>query len=394
MSCAAPMIDPAATPAKPRPSPGRLDLLDGVRGCCALSVVLFHLFWETFGVAAPAFRNPITGFFFDGGLAVCIFFVLSGEALSSAFFAGGGDASTIRLAIKRYPRLATPILAACLITFALDRSGLVFVAPASRVVPIVFGMRDWLQEPLTFAYTVRYSLFDVFVGVKDGRAIIPMLWTMPIELLGSFLVFAILLLWKRLYRPRTLLLGLFVAAMATPAGSMANYLSCFFAGVAFAEWRAHGAFAAIGGRFGRGVWAVIVVLAAADGTLHWFGCESGKTALAIALMFAVYASPPLCAFFSGGLSRALGRISFPLYLIQFPILMSVTSWLIVQAGAGGALSLFAIWSVSLASVAACLIAAIAFAPIERVARGVGDWLIAVAGPVRRGRSTAGAPARS
>ncbi|THD46575.1 MAG: acyltransferase [Bradyrhizobium sp.] len=392
---AAPMIDPAAAPAKPRPSPSRLELLDGVRGWCALSVVLFHVFWEIFGVATPAFRNPVTGFFFDGDLAVCIFFVLSGEALSAAFFAGGGDAATIRLAIKRYPRLATPILAACLITFALDRLGLVFVAPASRVIPIVYWMRDWLQEPLTFTYAMRYSLVDVFVGVKGGRAIIPMLWTMPIELLGSFVVFAILLMWKRLNRPRTLLLGLFIVATAMPTGSIANYLSCFFAGVAFADWRTQGLFMRVGERLGPGVWAAIVFFAAVDGTLHWFGCESGKTAIAVALMFAVYASPALCAFFSSELSRALGRISFPLYLIQFPVLISVTSWMIVQTGAGGGtLSLSAIWGISLASVAICLLAAIAFAPIERVARSVGDRLIAIVGQDRRSRPTANAPAGS
>ena len=118
MPSVAPTVRPAVAAAMPRPQPGRLALLDGVRGWCALSVVFFHVYWETFSAAVPAFRNPATGFFFDGHLAVCVFFVLSGEALSTAFFAGKGDAATVRLAIKRYPRLETPILAACLAMFA------------------------------------------------------------------------------------------------------------------------------------------------------------------------------------------------------------------------------------------------------------------------------------
>jgi peptidoglycan/LPS O-acetylase OafA/YrhL len=394
MPSLAPIVGPAVAAAMPRPQPGRLELLDGVRGWCALSVVFFHVYWETFSAAIPAFRNPATGFFFDGHLAVCVFFVLSGEALSTAFFAGKGDAATVRLAIKRYPRLATPILAACLAIFALDQLGLVFIPQASRVVPLAHWMGDWGRQSLTFSYALRYSLFDVFVSSNAGRAVNPMLWTMPIELLGSFLVFALLLIWNRFSRPRTLLLGLFVVALAAPAGSTANYLSCFFAGVAFAEWRAHGLFVAIGKRFAWAAGVAIGVLAATDGTLLWLGGEQGKTATAIALTFAVYASPSLCAFFSGGVSRALGRISFPLYLIQFPVLMSIGSWLTAEAGADGSLSLAAVWAVSLASVAACLLAAIAFAPIETVARRLGDALVAFVGLARgRGRSQAGAPSR-
>ena len=49
----------AANAAQRRLPSGRLDLLDGVRGWSALSVVLFHVFWETFGALVPAFRNPI-----------------------------------------------------------------------------------------------------------------------------------------------------------------------------------------------------------------------------------------------------------------------------------------------------------------------------------------------
>ena len=85
-------------------------------------------------------------------------------------------------------------------------------------------MGGWLQFPLTFSYTLHYSLFDVFVSENFGRAVNPMLWTMRVELLGSFLVFVILLVWRRFSQPRTMLLGLFIVAMVAPTGSAANYL--------------------------------------------------------------------------------------------------------------------------------------------------------------------------
>jgi len=77
-----------------------------------------------FGQLIPALRNPVTGFFLDGKLAVSIFFVLSGEALSSAYFCGGGELAVVRLAVKRYSRLTVPIAASSLATYCLYKSGL------------------------------------------------------------------------------------------------------------------------------------------------------------------------------------------------------------------------------------------------------------------------------
>src|SRR5262245_41931407 len=63
----------------------RVHEIDGVRGWAALSVLFFHLFWELFGGVVPAFRSSILRFWLDGPLAVYIFFVLSGDALSWPF---------------------------------------------------------------------------------------------------------------------------------------------------------------------------------------------------------------------------------------------------------------------------------------------------------------------
>jgi peptidoglycan/LPS O-acetylase OafA/YrhL len=382
----------AVSAAKLRPPSLRFDLLDGVRGWCALSVVLFHVFWEIFGVLVPAFRNPLTGFLFDGRLAVCIFFVLSGDALSSAFFAGKGDDSTMRLAIKRYPRLMTPILASCLIIFLLDRCGLVYTTQAGEIVHRAHWMGVWLNTPLTLSYTLGYSLYGVFGDFGYDHAVNPMLWTMKIELAGSFLVFGLLLLWNHLWRPRLLVLTLFVVAAAVPFENV-NFLSCFFAGVTFAEWRARGFFIAPRAGVRCGALAAIVAIGAADGLLNCAGANDSQAAFAVVLVLAIYSSPPLVAFFSGRLSRALGRISFPLYLIQFPVLMSLTSGMIVVAGSAGPPTLTAIWGISVASVAACLLAAIAFEPVERLARGAGDALVALVGWARRDRTSVATPAR-
>jgi peptidoglycan/LPS O-acetylase OafA/YrhL len=101
----------------------------------------------------PYVRNVWTTFFLDGRLAVSVFFVLSGSALSSAYFAGKGRRAVIALLIKRYPRLTIPILATSLILFGLYACGLVANVEAGHLV-----LRDdWLGLFLAFRLRSRMS---------------------------------------------------------------------------------------------------------------------------------------------------------------------------------------------------------------------------------------------
>jgi peptidoglycan/LPS O-acetylase OafA/YrhL len=52
--------------------------------------------------------------------------------------------------------------------------------------------------------------------------------------------------------------------------------------------------------------------------------------LSMALVFCAYSQRRLKAFFSCAASRFLGAISFPVYLLQFQVLISFMSWLVVR----------------------------------------------------------------
>ena len=52
--------------------------------------------------------------------------------------------------------------------------------------------------------------------------------------------------------------------------------------------------------------------------------------IAVGLVFGLYSNQTCLRFFSNKLSRYLGRISFPLYLTHFAVLISFTSWAILQ----------------------------------------------------------------
>ena len=102
------------TPSAQPPGAGRYHALDGIRGWAALSVVAFHMVWETFGARFPEFRNVASASLLDGWLAVSVFFVLSGEALSTGCLVKQDSRIALDLGVRRYPRLVIPILAVCL----------------------------------------------------------------------------------------------------------------------------------------------------------------------------------------------------------------------------------------------------------------------------------------
>lgn len=380
----------------------RLEELDGIRGWAALCVVVFHLTWETFGAIVPALRNPVTGFLLDGGVAVAAFFVLSGEALSSGFFAGGGSGAVMKLAIKRYTRLTIPIVAACTLTLALYYGGLTFHLQAAHYVHREDWLGSFLDPPPSLRASLRYMLLTVYTSVAPQHAVIPFLWTMKFEMLGSIMVFATLLGLARLRGPWRrglwIFVGLlFVSFITTKTG---QWLSCFLAGIGFGWLRNQGFFRRMHAlpRAQLWSWIVITLVGALDGWSHWRVADRRMVPLAsVLLMGAVFCNRPLCAAFSGRLSRLLGRLSFPLYLIQFPVLISLTSYAICFAAARGALHGWALALIDVVSLCACLAVAWAFMPVEHLTRWVGNVLAAHllaprAAPPRSPAATAAAAA--
>jgi peptidoglycan/LPS O-acetylase OafA/YrhL len=358
----------------------RLSVLDGVRGWAALSVVLFHIFWETFGIIYPPFRNGFTAFFFNGPLAVFIFFVLSGEALSAGYFSGKGPSAVARLAIGRYTRLTIPILASCIVVFCLLWLG---VTPNHQAAVIVHR-QDWLGAFVQFEPNLerllRYGLIDVYTPVAPTDAYNPFLWTMRVELAGSALVFTLLFLDPFLRRPVTL-----YALLTAGLWAWGSELACFPAGMMIARARQRHLIEAaqnhrhivITATFCllaiAGVYAVITFTPFARLILN----ARAMMAAAIAILLCIFVIKPLSSFFAdAAISKFLGKLSFPLYLVQFPVLISLTSTLIVSASfQTGQPSTSSIWLISMASLAACIAAAVIFKPIERLTRFVGSTLV-------------------
>jgi len=334
---------------------GRIAALDGIRGWAALVVLLSHMFSETNRSLLPEMANGLTRLLLDGNLAVYIFFILSGEALS-AHYVRTHDLAFVRvLAARRYFRLTIPILMASGLVFLLMATGFSFAHPAG----IIINRPDWLGEFLRFepswASFLDYTLHRVYTQVHADTDYVPFLWTMKIELRGSFAVFATLLLVNGL-RPRQRIKVYAAAALAVLVFD--RVLIGFICGLLFAELRAAGTMSQLRDRPSRWAMLILAIFAAAVtvSTMRAFELGTPVTSVAVSdlltklvlfkethiedfdfmnlyallVMCLIFASRRLDRFFMNPLSKILGRLSFPLYLVQIPVLISVTSALIVR----------------------------------------------------------------
>ncbi|MGA8614913.1 MAG: acyltransferase family protein, partial [Xanthobacteraceae bacterium] len=211
----------------------RLFELDGLRGWASFSVLLFHIFCEIFGTLIPSLRGILPVAFMNGHLAVAVFFVLSGEALSVPYWKSGSRAYILRQIAKRYPRLTIPVFFSGLIVFLLWKAGLVLSGQAAPMV-------NWLSDlPFTpnLSDLFHYSFFGVY-GLDTPHPYNPLLWTMRIEIFGSFIVFGILLL-DSIFRIRVIEFLVVIAALSF---AVEPGFSCILFGLIFGRLHTLGFF--------------------------------------------------------------------------------------------------------------------------------------------------------
>ena len=275
--------------------------------------------------AAPSWLRSVIAFplhfVWNGGIAVAVFFVLSGFVLSLSFFRGSGSLSSS--AVRRYPRLMIPVLVSILFGYALMASGAMSVEPAARWMDQLPGFCTDADAPAGFSnsWLRRFSdpsLSPSFAGaVADGAFwafVRPSLynfvtWTMPIELLGSFVVFGTLAVFGRL--PNR---WIRYAAICVGVNFLNPHLIGFVLGIALCDF-------AVWNRRSRN-WGLPLIVGTALLAVGWF-CIHWKAAQGLFIVGAIVATPGLQRLLSGPRLAWLGRASFGIYLIHVPILGSL-----------------------------------------------------------------------
>ena len=386
-------------PARPLPSQsGRLDYIDALRGAAAVQVLLSHATLAFFPniVLASVMSGGVLGYLaatpllfpLDGASAVCIFFALSGYVLTPLF--ARSQATGAALILSRFARLGVPAVAGCLLSAVLFQIFSEYNLSAARLLNSQWLAENW--RPSADLWFLRDALVDgVLLGFRGdsiaqwfgvpasalpetSNSYLAPLWTLSIEFYGSILV---LILARS--RSRTFLI---LASIVFSRG----YLICFVAGHAAARFR-------LGEDKPATPWPVAAAIATAGVLLCMAGhswtpgpvlsicaltpqifppCPSFNPAYlmriygATVFTVAVMQCAPARAFLGHQRLRALGRLSFPIYLTHWPIIFGVSCFVFVASapwlGARGARSVAMIAGVALA-----LVAAVAFERVDQYA---------------------------
>lgn len=314
----------------------RLPALDGLRGLAALTVLVYHA-WVLSG-AARLGGGPVRDLISSGHLAVDVFFVLSGFVLFLPTALSGSPGPVLAYAVRRVARIAPAywvVLAACIAAFDL-------LASPGLDRDRALGAEGIAAHVLFLSTEAR--LLDGYDGLL-GLGVNPPLWTLALE--ASFYVVLPLVAAAFARRPLPWVAGALVLTTATRAyaasqgppteGELLSLLPAaafsFAAGMLAAVL-----YARLGGLDRRVRTAGAGALAAAAGLLVVLvlagGADPGAVRAEARASHAVgLAVPALCAALALGVAlasprvlavrplRALGDVSYGLYLVHFPVLL-------------------------------------------------------------------------
>ena len=330
---------------------------NGLRGIAALVVACAHfsaafipgmmnrIYPETFSQVLPGglfdlvILSPICSIYYNGWLAVAVFFVLSGYVLTLPHFNGGPPGILKQRMAGRFLRLNIPIFGAIFISYAFYAAHLYFNHQASKIS----GSITWLDQPfsegLTFGQALKAAFYRAVLA-GDNRFDNP-LWTVSIEFFGS-----IQLLLFYIWKPKA-----WSATLTFLAVSLVLYLNketgifvaAMFLGAVLNVWKF------------RGRWLLFIFVLGyyfggyQHGSVFYdflptpeiYGGELAARSrlyntLGEILLTAAIVNGFAARLFQSAFAQFLGRISYPLYLLHFIILFSLACALYIRLPTGPA----------------------------------------------------------
>ncbi len=325
---------------------GKLVPLEGLRGIAAAIVVLYHLVlgFTQKGVGVVPHGHGawdvVIQFglgMLNGGAAVAVFFVLSGFILSLPFANDRRISRVLVAMLKRWPRLAALTTIACLFAWALIWVSTHEYKHAAAVIGsgwmATHGNAPIAGHRLSLLGALREGLFSAFL-FGDVHFDSP-LWTMRIELFSSFAIFLAAPVLFAVQSWALRLAMIFVVMLLCGGVYPVTYFSDFLVGTilamlyaedrmpVFSNWQAAvlGVFAVYLFSFTYEqkllIHAPIKAVMPAGDTSH-FVWDGG----AVLMILLLLGNPVLRRVFSKTWAVWLGLLSFPIYLLHGPIMLS------------------------------------------------------------------------
>jgi peptidoglycan/LPS O-acetylase OafA/YrhL len=359
----------------------KLAYIESLRGLAALQVLVLHYVSAFLPVLAglggyqhyswePRIATSPLFFLIDGYSSVYLFFVMSGFVLAPSFV--HSNAGWMPLALKRFVRLFLPIIAACTICFLL-----LSLFPHAKLDAAAFSHSGWLSSAVSSPPKLLPSLGDatlntMLLGYKDKSlfqslpfindrlsqySLNPPLWTLHIEFWGSLLVLSVACLYRRLHR-RIFWFTFFTVLVFTGTSEYSLFLIGFAIWSVYPTlWRYRGFLTNLLGFFlmTGGVWIcadknvawlarifnltarIPAMQAQFPDNFHW-----QSTVGAVLVFVGVTLCAPIAKWISGRIFLWVGRLSFSIYLLHFPVMQTIGCLLFTSAVSIGYLRAFAL----------------------------------------------------
>lgn len=338
---------------QPAPADRKLGALETLRGLGSFIVLLHHtslalIPFVYLGTSAQPhfdweawFHTTPLSLLVAGRFAVDVFFVLSGFVLTLSFLGMGGkdDRELAAACVKRVFRLAPVVAAGVLLPAILQWLGTMAPKAAAEVTGSATWLAlqgGWPASPLTVAKVVGFNLFS------QGQQFNSALWTIGLELVGSYFVYLVLFVSRR----STWRWGIYAALALCLRGEL---LLAFLVGLVLADAYTH--FPGFR-QWSRRPWILWPALALAlvmgsypEGLVRmqqspggWYrlwphlgvGEDGWLFAGASLLIATCVGNPAVLTALDCRPGRFLGRISFALYATHIPVLCSLGAWVLLR----------------------------------------------------------------
>jgi peptidoglycan/LPS O-acetylase OafA/YrhL len=375
----------------------KMECFEAIRGVASLGVLFGHLiiaFWPHLYIGAreipPTFPRVVRWFalspfkvLYDSQFAVTLFFLLSGFVLSLSFFKSRSTEALTSAAVRRYFRLMIPASASILLAYLILKLGWMYNVRACQFMSERLGVpHTWLGYFYTFSphlgHALKECVWDTFFLRSTYNA---NLWTMSIELAGSFVVYNFLALFgtaRNRWLLYAVLAGVFVYSKQLFLLDFLLGMMLCDAYMATQTWRHRlpvllAVPVALAGLY--------LVSLKPFGTFDWRFLQLEKNPCyealgGLLLIGSVAFSPRLQRLFDNWVLSFLGKISFGLYLIHLSLICSLASGLYLLLGRKLGL---AHHPAALIAAAACLAASLTgawlmYLGVDRPAIATGKWI--------------------
>lgn len=210
-------LSKSTRPVTPRPQLSPTAWLDGLRGIAALVVYIMHwsMVWFPFlgepygasGSADTVFQLPFVRLLYSGQASVGAFFMISGYVITiktlSTIYKGGPQsnerilATLCGAAFRRPFRLFMPAIISTFIIAIVNQQTGLLIHSIRQLPDLSSQLADWFRETLHMMniFNLHRTRYTFFLPHYNSH-----LWTIPIEMKNSILLFVMILAFSMVKR--------------------------------------------------------------------------------------------------------------------------------------------------------------------------------------------------